>query len=145
MPLLTLSGLTIYFRDDNPQGAPAVLLLHGLGATSHSWQPHISCLTDANYRVLVPDMRGFGRSTYPGSTSIRALAQDMAILMQRVLVGQAHVVGISLGGTVAQQLALDHPSLVRSLVLINTFARLRPDSPRAWLYFALRLVLVHTL
>jgi pimeloyl-ACP methyl ester carboxylesterase len=54
-------------------------------------------------------------------------------------------VGVSLGGTVALQLALDHPTLVLSLVLINTFARLRPDGLRSWLYFAMRMILMHTL
>jgi pimeloyl-ACP methyl ester carboxylesterase len=146
MPLLTLSsGATLSFHDDNPQGTPAVLLLHGLGATGDSWKEHSAWLADAGWRVLAPDMRGFGESGYPGHTSIPALAQDMAELVQQVGAAPVHVVGLSLGGTVAQQLALEHPDLVRSLVLVNTFARLHPEGPRAWVYFGLRLLLVHTL
>jgi pimeloyl-ACP methyl ester carboxylesterase len=146
MPVQTLSpALTIHYLHENPQGAPAVLLLHGLGGTGASWQRHAAWLTEAGYRVLAPDMRGFGQSGYPGRTSIRAMAQDMAELLQRAGAAPAHVVGISLGGTVAQQLALDNAALVRSLVLVNTFAKLRPDGPRAWLYYLARLALVHTL
>jgi pimeloyl-ACP methyl ester carboxylesterase len=146
VPLLTLSpGLTIHYLDDNPQGSPAILLLHGLGGTGASWQRHASWLAQAGYRVLAPDMRGFGQSSYPGRTSIALLAGDMAELLQRTAAAPAHVVGISLGGTVAQQLALDHPAVVRSLVLVNTFARLQPDGIRAWLYYMTRLVLVHSL
>ncbi len=146
MPSQTLSpGLTIHYLEENATGTPTVLLLHGLGGTGGSWQRHSNWLAQAGYRVLAPDMRGFGQSSYPGRTSIALLAQDMAQLLQRVGAMPAHVVGISLGGTVAQQLALDHPALVGSLVLVNTFARLRPDGLRSWLYFLMRLALVHTL
>jgi 3-oxoadipate enol-lactonase len=146
VPSQTLSpGLTIHYLDENATGTPTVLLLHGLGGTGGSWQRHISWLAQAGYRVLAPDMRGFGQSSYPGRTGIALLAQDMAELLQRVGAGPAHVVGISLGGTVAQQVALDHPALARSLVLVNTFAKLRPDGFRSWLYYLMRLALVHTL
>ena len=58
MPLLTLSpGLTLHYRDENPHGTPAVLLLHGLGSTGSAWQEHISWLAGSGYRVLAPDMR----------------------------------------------------------------------------------------
>jgi pimeloyl-ACP methyl ester carboxylesterase len=73
------------------------------------------------------------------------MAGDMAGLLERLETGPVHVVGISMGGTLALQLALDFPELVDRLVLVNTFARLRPERPSVWLYFALRFVLVHTL
>jgi pimeloyl-ACP methyl ester carboxylesterase len=69
----------------------------------------------------------------------------MATLLERVLGHPAHIVGISLGGALALQMALDDPSLVQKLVLVNTFARLRPESPGIWLYFAMRSILAHTL
>jgi len=146
MPRLVLSsGVQIHFLEENPQASSAVLLLHGLGATSSSWQGHISWLAGAGFRVLAPDMRGFGESSYPGHTGIGVLARDMAELLENLGAAPAHVVGISLGGTVAQQLALDYTACVRSLVLVNTFARLRPEGPRAWVYFLMRFALVHTL
>jgi 3-oxoadipate enol-lactonase len=146
MPRLALSsGVTIHFLEENRQGAATVLLLHGLGATSGSWQEVMRWLGESGFRVLAPDMPGFGDSSYPGHTSIAEMARDTAELLERLEAGPAHVVGISLGGTVAQQLALDHPRRVRSLVLINTFARLCPEGLRAWVYFMLRLFLVHTL
>jgi 3-oxoadipate enol-lactonase len=147
MPFLGLAPrLSIHYEDHNPQGSPAVLLLHGLGVTGSSWQLQIPCLVAAGFRVIAPDARGFGQSTYPGGgISIAGLADDIAALLEATGVSPAHVVGISMGGTLALQLALDRPELVRRLVLVNTFARLRPRKPGVWLYLALRLVLVHTL
>jgi 3-oxoadipate enol-lactonase len=96
--------------------------------------------------VVAPDIRGFGKSTYPGGeVSISDFASDILALIQSIGKVPAHVVGISMGGTVALQLALDSPHFAETLILVNTFARLRPDRPSLWFYFALRFILVHTL
>jgi len=123
-----------------------VLLLHGLGANGSSWILQIPALVDAGYHVIAPDIRGFGQSTYPGGkVRISDLAADMVRLLDHLKTSPARVVGISLGGTVALQIALDAPAQVKSLVLVNTFASLRPKSLEVWIYFALRFLLVHTL
>ncbi len=147
MPVYEISpSLTIHYRDHNPSGSSTVLLLHGLGATGDSWQLQIPALTTAGYRVIAPDARGFGQSTYPGGgMSIADIAGDVAALLQYLGIDSAHVIGISMGGTIAQQLTLDHPEMVDKLVLVNTFARLKPDNASQFFYFLLRMVLVHTL
>src|SRR5262245_8113582 len=109
MPLLALSPkLTLHYLDVNPVGRRTVLLLHGLGATSRSWRPQIIALAGAGYRILAPDLRGFGQSTYPGRTSLAEMAQDVAELLRAVAPEPVGVVGISMGGAVALHLALDH-------------------------------------
>ncbi|UCH58697.1 MAG: alpha/beta fold hydrolase, partial [Anaerolineales bacterium] len=70
---------------------------------------------------------------------------DMVCLLQSLRVGPAHVVGLSMSGAIALQLALDAPNLVKSLVLVSTFASVRPKKYRLWFYFAFRFLLVHTL
>jgi len=123
-----------------------VLLLHGLGACGASWALQIPALVDAGYRVIAPDVRGFGQSTYPGGRlRISDLASDMTCLLEHLLTGPIHLVGISMGGAIALQLALDSSTLIRKLVLVNTFASLRPKSPGLWFYYAVRFFLVHTL
>jgi pimeloyl-ACP methyl ester carboxylesterase len=123
-----------------------VLLLHGLGACGASWALQIPALVDAGYRVIAPDVRGFGQSTYPGGRlRISDLAADMICLLEHLVTGPVHLVGISMGGAIALQLALDSPTLIRKLVLVNTFASLRPKNPSLWLYYAFRFILVHTL
>jgi len=73
------------------------------------------------------------------------MAADMAGLLEELRTGPAHVVGLSMGGTIAQQFALDTPHLTRKLVLVSTFAVLRPDTLSGWLYFIQRFILVNTL
>jgi 3-oxoadipate enol-lactonase len=132
----------LFVEDHNPGGSPAAILIHGLGSSSDSWQLQVPALTAEGYRVLVPDLPGFGRSPYAGRLSVAQMAAAVAWALENHGTGPAVVVGISMGGTVGLQLAVDRPSLVSRLVLVNTFARLRPLRPSGWLVFASRLFLV---
>jgi len=147
MPNIQISPeLSIHYIEDNPSGHMPVILLHGLGANGNSWQLQFPALVEANFRVIAPDTRGFGQSTFPGGkTTIHAMAEDMVELLTSLQIDKTDVVGISMGGTIALQLAIDHPELVRKLVLVNTFAHLRPDSLSGWFYFVVRLVLIQLL
>src|SRR5512136_147322 len=120
---------TINYLDPHPDGTPAVLLLHGLGADASSWILQLPALTGGGFRPIATDTPGFGRSPHDGhSWSIPRIAADMANLVEELRTGPVHVVGLSMGGTIAQQFTLDHPQLARSLVLVSTFAVLRPDT-----------------
>lgn len=146
MPEVRLpNDVTIHYEEHNTTGSPAVLLLHGLGSAGIDWLLQFKPLAEAGYRVLAPDLRGFGQSSWPGHTSVPAMTQDMALLLDTLGVEAVHVSGISMGGTVALQLALDHVERVRRLALVNTFARLRPQGISGYLYFPLRMVLMYTL
>jgi pimeloyl-ACP methyl ester carboxylesterase len=103
-------------------------------------------LAELGYRPIAPDVPGFGKSPYGGKGwSISRMSSVMADLLNELGVIPAHVVGISMGGVIAQQLTLDHPRLVRKLVLVNTFSVLRPTRLSGWLYFLQRFLLVHIL
>lgn len=145
MPQVNLpTGVRLFYLDPNPQGREAVLLLHGLGSAGKSWALQFPDLIAAGLRPLAPDVRGFGQSSCPGRWSIPAVTEDLKALLDVLDIPQAHVMGISMGGVLAQAFALAYPERVGRLVLINTFARLRPRSPAGWLYFLFRLVLVYT-
>jgi 3-oxoadipate enol-lactonase len=89
----------------------------GLGATLEWWQRLIPVLSP-RYRTIVFDNRGVGRSDLPpGPYSIAAMAEEAAAVMDAAGIASAHVFGASMGGMIAQELALNHPSRVRSLVL----------------------------
>ena len=114
-------GLSLHYYDLNSGGAPIVILLHGLGATGDSWQLQLPALLESGFRILAPDMRGFGKSSYPeGPNSPQIMAEDVANFLNRLKVTSVYVVGISMGGTIALQFALDHPSMVDSLCLLYT-------------------------
>lgn len=147
MPFLNVSTkLKLYYDDQSPEGSPCVILLHGLGATSESWAFQVPVLMNHGYRVLVPDSRGFGRSTYPGTGhSIKDLAGDIIYILDHESISSTHLVGISMGGAIALQLACDYSHRFDKLVLVNTFAHLQPNSIKSQLYFLIRFVLIHIL
>jgi len=106
-------------------GPATVVLLHGLGSRGEDWLLQFPALS-ARWRVLAPDLRGHGASSLSGGwPTVADLAQDVARLIRAEAPWPVHVVGLSLGGAVAHQLAIDHRELLRSLTAVNTFARLR--------------------
>jgi pimeloyl-ACP methyl ester carboxylesterase len=134
------------YLDPYPGGKLPVLLLHGLGANSASWTLQFPPLIEAGFRPLAPDAPGFGDSRYDGrGWNFRRIAASLADLLRERGTGPVHVVGISMGGVIAQQFVLDYPDLARKLVLVSTFAILRPAHWTGYLYFLQRLVLVNTL
>jgi 3-oxoadipate enol-lactonase len=146
MPYLNISpSLTLNYIDEKQHNHPAVLLLHGLGANGSSWLLQIPTLSDSGFRILAPDLPGFGKSTFPeAGLSIKQMSAIMAELLKALNIDSAHVVGISMGGVLALQLVLDYPQMVDKLVLVNTFAKLRPSNLAAWSYFLFRFILVYT-
>ena len=73
------------------------------------------------------------------------MARELAELQTELETGPAHWIGLSMGGVIAQEFALNYPEQVRKLMLVSTFCVLQPENLTQWLYFAQRLVLVHTL
>ena len=144
MPEIRLpNGETIHYLDLNPSSPRGVLLIHGLGATSESWLLQAPALIEAGYRVIAPDAPGFGGSSRaPGRASIAEMASPLAMLLTSLGIFRADVVGLSMGGTLALQLALDHPEGVNHLVLVSTFAHLRIWNPLLLPYYAVRILLV---
>ena len=119
-----LDSITLRYLDVG-QGTP-VVLIHGLAGDYSAWLAQIEALQN-DYRVIAFDNRGAGRSTQvdePVSTA--DLADDTLALMDHLGIERAHVVGRSMGGAVAQHMALKAPLRILSLVLCASFARLDP-------------------
>jgi pimeloyl-ACP methyl ester carboxylesterase len=115
MPYVTSAGTNIYWEEEGA-GEP-LLLIMGLGATLEWWHRIRPALT-ARFRTILFDNRGVGRSDVPPAPySIEQLADDAAAVLDAAAARRAHIVGISMGGYIAQELALRHPARVGSLVL----------------------------
>lgn len=118
MPFQRINGIQIYYEEYG-KGDP-VLLIQGLGYPSGMWFLQIPDLS-RHFRTIVFDNRGVGRSDKPDEAfSVALMASDAMELLQALGIGRAHVVGISLGGYIAQEMALQQPGRVDRLVLMAT-------------------------
>lgn len=103
---------------------PPLVLVHGAGGSADLWQPQIDALADVA-RVVAPDLPGHGHARGRGKPSIAAYAEWLATLLGTLHAGRAVLVGHSMGGAVAQTLALAQPGRLAGLILIGTGATLR--------------------
>ena len=115
MPFVENQGAKIYWYEQG-QGAP-VLLIMGLGYTSVMWHRIRPALAQ-RYRTVAFDNRGVGLSDVPpGPYSIATMASDAAAVLDAAGVSSAHIFGVSMGGMIAQEFALQYPKRTRSLIL----------------------------
>ena len=108
---------------DDVGAGPAVVLIHGHPFNRSMWAPQLAALRPA-YRVIAPDLRGFGDSPVTaGTVTMRELAGDVERLLDRIGVGPAAVVGLSMGGLVVMELAAADPGRWWALGLVATTAQ----------------------
>ncbi|MBW1682640.1 MAG: alpha/beta fold hydrolase [Deltaproteobacteria bacterium] len=118
MPYANVNGAEIYY-EIHGEGYP-LLLIRGLGSNADHWYPQVPAFS-RRYRVIVFDNRGIARSRDPGgSFTIGTMADDALGLLEALSIPRAHVAALSMGGMIAQVLALSHPERLNGLVLACT-------------------------
>src|SRR5688572_9775404 len=126
MPFAPSKGARIHYSVRGPEKGAAVVLLQGLGLSSKFWFDVPDLLADDGKtprRVLAVDNRGTGRSDKPRRPwTMGTMADDVVAVLDHAGIEAAFVVGISMGGMIAQHVALRHPTRVRGLVLLATTA-----------------------
>ena len=116
---LQVDGTRIRYIDVG-RGAP-VVLLHGLGASMYAWRRNLAAVAAAGFRVIAFDNRGFGLSDKPSAPYDNAAYARLVIaLMDSLRLTDAVVVGHSMGGAIAAQVAIEYPARVRGLVLVGS-------------------------
>jgi len=119
-------------RIDGPAGAPHVTFSHSLASDLRMWDPQVAALRDS-YRMLRFDTRGHGNSAVPSAPySLGDLVGDVVALLDDNGVDQTHFVGLSMGGMIAQGLALEHPDRVASITIANSMAMLPEGAESMW-------------
>ncbi len=140
MPFVDVDGtrLNVIARRRPGADRPALLLLHGLGSSADDWTHQLAAF-EPGHDVLAFDFRNHGLSDKGhGGVPIERLAADAVAVLDAFDVAVAHVAGVSMGGCVALQLALDHPGRVASLTVANSSADMRPQGLRVRTLMALR-------
>ncbi|AFK20196.2 alpha/beta hydrolase [Haloferax mediterranei ATCC 33500] len=119
---IDVGDVTLHAVEAGPEDGELVVLLHGFPECWYAWADYLRPLTDAGYRVVVPDQRGYNLSDHPEGIewySIDELASDIVGLLDALDREKAHIVGHDSGAAVAWWTSLHHPDRVRSLTTIN--------------------------
>ncbi|MCK7593573.1 alpha/beta fold hydrolase [Pseudomarimonas salicorniae] len=143
MTMVQLEGLRLRVRRFGE--GPPVLLIHGLGSSGDDWAFQIGPLAE-RFGLIVPDLRGCGASeATPGRYRIEQFAADLWALLDRLEAGRPALVGFSMGGAVALEMALQRPGAVARLVTINSLPSYRVDHWRKALELHLQVGMVRLL
>ena len=127
MPKIKVNGVSLYYELHGSKNRPVLVLNNGIIMNaSTSWIFQTSTLSK-KFRVIQYDCRGQGKSDHPCTPySMELHADDLAMLLEKLEIKEAHIAGISYGGEVAQAFALNYPQKTKSLILIDTVSEIGP-------------------
>ena len=123
MSFARVNGAVLHWREDGPREAPAVLFANSLGSDLRIWDDVVAALAK-EFRLVRYDKRGHGLSDVATPFGIDDHASDVAALLDHAGIGPCALVGISMGGMIAQRFAVRFPNRVRALVLCDTAAKI---------------------
>lgn len=127
-----INGIRVRYEHGGDKSKPAIVLSNSMSTSLEMWNPQWADLCK-EFQVLRYDTRGHGQTDAPADAyTMTGLADDLLALMDAVGIEKAHFVGLSLGGMIAQQIAVMRPERVRSLCLIATTAKSPGGDPRYW-------------
>ncbi|QTZ94905.1 alpha/beta fold hydrolase [Streptomyces auratus] len=122
--------ITVGYEDEG-SGEP-LLLVHGHPFNRSMWRPQIAHLGQAGWRVIAPDLRGYGESTVvPGTTPLETFARDLLALLDHLGIERCVLGGLSMGGQIVMECWRHFPERIRAVVLADTFAAAETAEGRA--------------
>jgi pimeloyl-ACP methyl ester carboxylesterase len=135
----TVGGVRIHYQEAGDENAPPIILIHGFISSNLVWNEVFLPLARAGFRVIAPDLPGYGYSDKPddGRYTIDAQAHAVLGLMNQLEIDQATIVGASYGGAVAATIALDYPERVENLIMVGAVTN---DEPKKKLLLRLASV-----
>lgn len=137
MPKVPIRDIEANYVEEGA-GFPLVLI-HGLNGDLTGWAKVMPEFVKS-YRTIALDVRGHGGTSKPDIPySVKQFSEDLFEFFQKLNLNQAHLLGLSMGGAIAQQFALDHSERIRSLILVSTFSYIDPYAQRAFLRLRKRL------
>lgn len=130
MPRISIRDIEVNYEEAG-KGIPLVMV-HGLNGDLTGWaliMPEFA----KHYRTIALDVRGHGGTGKPDQPySIQGFSEDLHAFMRKLEIPKAHIFGLSMGGAIAQQFALDHPEMIRSLTLVSSFSYIDDHARQAF-------------
>jgi pimeloyl-ACP methyl ester carboxylesterase len=125
---IEVDGVRVHYQEAGQSDAPAMILIHGFAASNLVWSKVLLEIAENGFRVIAPDLLGYGYSDKPRQFDYTILRQAGMVvsLMKRLGIERGIVVGSSYGGAIAATIALDHPELVEKLILIGAVTNNKP-------------------
>jgi len=123
-----VDGVRVHYQEVGDRNAPPMILIHGFAASNLVWSKVLLELADAGFRVIAPDLPGYGYSAKPRHLdyTIASQAKLISSFVQQLGIQRALFVGSSYGAAIAATIALDHPALVEKLVLVGAVTNNKP-------------------
>ncbi|MEU8680159.1 alpha/beta fold hydrolase [Streptomyces sp. NPDC048611] len=122
-------GITVGYEDEG--SGPPLVLVHGHPFDRSMWRPQTEHFSRAGWRVIVPDLRGYGESTpVPGTTPLETFARDLLALLDHLGIGRFVLGGLSMGGQIVMECYRLFPERIRGLVFADTFAAAETEEGR---------------
>lgn len=139
MPTAHIGGWRCHYLDQG--SGPPLVLLHGLGSSARDWAFQLRVYS-RTFRVIAPDLRGFGASERKGPFRIEQFANDIWALLAQLGIDRFRLLGYSMGGAVALQMAVSQPWRLERLVIANSVPSFRPTHPSHWYMIGYRVFLM---
>jgi pimeloyl-ACP methyl ester carboxylesterase len=132
-----VDGVPMHYQEVGDRKSPPMILIHGFASSNLVWSKVLLGLADAGFRVIAPDLTGYGYSGKPRNFDYTITSQARMIVgfLEQLGIERAVLVGSSYGGAVAATIALDHPELVEKLILVGAVTNNKPTR-----YMLMRLV-----
>ncbi len=142
MPYAELPGVRLHYEEAG--AGPPLVLLHGIGASRSDWEYNVPAFA-RHYRVITPDLRGFGQSERSGNYGVATFAGDIWALLELLKVERFNLIGHSMGGAVALQMAVDRPERIERLIAADTLPSFQTNTFGKRILFAYRFLMMGVL
>lgn len=131
MIITNTDGTKTYLQEVGDSKNEAIVLLHGIGADNTMWMPQLQLFAEKGYYVLAPDLLGHGRSSKVNTLQLVDWENQINEMLRQLGLSQCILLGVSMGGVIAQSFAMNSPEKVSSLILSDTFGELKTLQEKA--------------